>query len=182
MAPRRSSNASKREWKNAAVCASNLSELELTLGEVAGAVKDAEQSVSYADRSGDAFVRMAFRTTHAEALHQAGRRAEAEARFREAEQMQAERKPAYPLLDSMGGFRYCDLLLTEAEREAGKTEGEMNKEGLLAVCRAVSERAASALRIVLKRLSQSLRHWPESPHPGPCRALRRDSRISQRPR
>ncbi len=69
--------------------AGNLSELELTLGEVAGAVGDAEQSVTYADRSGDAFQRMSTRTTHADALHQAGRRAEAETRFREAEQMQA---------------------------------------------------------------------------------------------
>jgi len=33
---------------------------------------------------------------HANALHQAGCRTEAEARFREAEQMQAERHPDYP--------------------------------------------------------------------------------------
>ncbi len=105
-------------WKQAAQGASNLSELELTLGEVAGAVGDAEQSVIYADRSGDAFQRMGKRTTHADALHQAGHRAEAEARFREAELMQAERQPAYPLLYSVRGFRYCDLLLTEAERAA----------------------------------------------------------------
>ena len=37
----------------------------------------------------------------ADALHQAGRRAEAEARFREAEQMQAESQPDYPLLYSL---------------------------------------------------------------------------------
>ena len=108
----------RRTGKHAAISASNLSELELTLGEVAGAVGDAEQSVSYADRSGDAFRQMARRTTHADALHQAGRRAEAEARFREAEQMQAERQPAYPLLYSLRGFRYCDLLSAEAERAA----------------------------------------------------------------
>lgn len=65
----------REEWEHAPSSASNLSELELTLGEVAGAVGDAEQSVTYADRSGDAFLRMAFRTTHADALHQAGRRA-----------------------------------------------------------------------------------------------------------
>ena len=106
------------EWKHAAMDASNLSELELTLGEVAGAVGDAEQSVTYADRSGDAKWRCFSRTTHGDALHQAGRRAEAEARFREAEQMHAESQPACPLLYSMSGFRYCDLLLTEAERAA----------------------------------------------------------------
>ena len=105
-------------WKPAAILASNLSELELTLGEVAGAVGDAEQSVTYADRSGDAFWRMGTRTTHADALHQAGRRAEAEARFREAEQMQADDDSDYPLLYSLRGFNYCDLLLAEAERAA----------------------------------------------------------------
>ncbi len=105
-------------WKLAATSASNLSELELTLGEVAEAVREAEQSVTYADRSRDAFWKMSTLTTHADALHQAGRRAEAEARFREVEQMQAKRLPAYPLLFSLSGFQYCDLLLTEAERAA----------------------------------------------------------------
>ena len=78
--------------------------------------------MTYADRSGDAFQRMAMRTTHADALHQAGRRAEAEARFREAEQMQAERQPDYPLLYSLQGFRYCDLLLAAAERAAWQSD------------------------------------------------------------
>jgi tetratricopeptide (TPR) repeat protein len=111
-------NAGKSEWKNAAMCANNLSELELTLGEVAGAVRDAEQSVTYADRSGDAFQRYSKRATHADALHQAGRRAVAQARFREAEEMQAEDLPEYPLLYSIMGFRYCDLLLAAPERAA----------------------------------------------------------------
>src|SRR4029077_914494 len=64
-------------WKGAAVSYGNLSELELTLGEVAGAVGDAEQCVTYADRGGDAFQRIGMPTTHADALHQAGRRDEA---------------------------------------------------------------------------------------------------------
>ncbi len=135
-------NASKSEWRNAAVCAVNLSELELTLGEVAGAVGDAEQSVTYGDRSGDAFERIVNRTSLADALHQAGRLDEAEARLHEAEQMQAERQPAYPLLYSFQGFQYCDLLLSEAEREAGKAKGQRKKEEVLALCRAVADRAA----------------------------------------
>src|SRR5205823_5921429 len=97
---------------------SNLSELELTLGEIAGAVGDAELSVTYADRSGDAFQRMVNRSTSADALHHAGRRAEAETRFREAEQTQTTRQPDAPQLYSLPGFRYCDLLLMKAEREA----------------------------------------------------------------
>jgi nucleoside phosphorylase len=135
-------NAGKSEWENAAACASNLSELDLTLGEVAAAVKDAEQSVSYADRSSMAFMRIIGRSPLADALHQSGRRAEAQARFREAEQVQAERQFQYPFLYSLSGFRYCDLLLAEAEREAGKAQGEVRQEGLLSNCRAVSERAA----------------------------------------
>jgi hypothetical protein len=107
-----------QNWQQAAINASNLSELELTLGEMAGAVGDGEQSMTYADRSGDAEMRMVARTTHAGSLHQAGRRAEAEARFREAEKMQAKSQPSYPLLYSLRGFQYCDLLLTEAEHAA----------------------------------------------------------------
>jgi hypothetical protein len=156
------------EWKGAAVSFSNLSELELTLGEVAGAVGDAEQSVTYADRSGDAFQRMSKRTTHADALHQAGRRAEAETRFREAEKMWAETYPQSPLMSSTPGFQYCDLLLADAERAAwqicsagispasspGGSGDETPPEltagtvKLLSSCRAVSQRAAQTLKWV----------------------------------
>ncbi|MDQ3580800.1 MAG: ATP-binding protein, partial [Pseudomonadota bacterium] len=113
----------QKHWEYAAITAGNLSELELTLAEVVGAVRDAEHSVSHADRSGDAFQRYSKRTTHADALHQAGCRAEAEARFREAEEMQVESQPNYPLLSSLQGFQYCDLLLTEAERAAWLVSG-----------------------------------------------------------
>lgn len=91
-------------WKQAAISSSNLSELELTLGEVAKAVSDAERSIAYADRSGEAFQRMARRTAHADSLHQAGHRDAAKALFREAEAMQAKRQPGYPLLYSLGAF------------------------------------------------------------------------------
>jgi hypothetical protein len=60
-------------WKSASIIAGNLSELELTLGDVSAAVTDGEQSVTFADRSGDEFERMIKRTTHADALHQASR-------------------------------------------------------------------------------------------------------------
>jgi hypothetical protein len=102
-------------WKNAAVAAGNLSELGLTLGDVAGALHDAEQAVAYADRSGDAFQRMGKRTTHAAALHQAGQQQLATKLFCDAEAMQAEWQPYYPLLYSVQGFRYCDVLLAAPE-------------------------------------------------------------------
>jgi class 3 adenylate cyclase/tetratricopeptide (TPR) repeat protein len=140
-------------WKNAASVASNLSEVELTLGKVAEAARDAEQSVTYADLSGDTFQRMLNRTTHADALHQAGRRDEALTMFREAEQTQTERQPEYPLLYSLQGFRYCDLLLDSPERAAGqemlKSGGRSQNPELTEQCRSVSERATTALYIVL---------------------------------
>jgi tetratricopeptide (TPR) repeat protein len=111
-------NVKQEDWKNAATAAMNLCQLELTLGEVAGAEADAEQSVTYAERSRDAFQQMSKHANYADALHQAGRRDEAEARFRKAEAMQAGDQPEYPLLYSLMGFEYCDLLLAAAERAA----------------------------------------------------------------
>ena len=158
-----------KDWKEAAIRASNLCELELTLGEVAGAVGGAEQSVAYADRSSDAFMRLMTRTTQADALHQAGRRAEAETRFREAEQIQKDDQPEYPLLYSLPGFRYCDLLLATPERAAWQMtlrgaeftplqrptdkavsyalEGESGTNAVLQFCHDVSQRAAQTLKI-----------------------------------
>jgi tetratricopeptide (TPR) repeat protein len=139
----------QQDWQNAAARASNLSQLELTLGKVAGAVGDAEQSVTYADRSGDAFQRMGKRTTLADALHQAGRRAEAETRFRESEQMQTERQPDYPLLYSWQGFAYCDLLLAAPERAAWQitlNSSVIPHPSSLPACRAVSRRASQTLK------------------------------------
>lgn len=165
----------QEDWTNAATSSSNLSELELTLGEVAGAVGDAEQSMAYGDRSGDEHWKMVPRATVADALHQAGRRAEAEARFREAEQMQAESQPDYPLLYSVRGFQFCDLLLAAAERaawqcsvgfqptgssiilppvqpSAGKPPAEPAARipAFQETCRAVEQRATQALQIVLQ--------------------------------
>jgi tetratricopeptide (TPR) repeat protein len=141
----------QENWENAASNASNLSELELTLGEVALAVADAEQGVTYAERSGDAFHRMTNRSIHADALHQAGRRDEVEAPFREAEEIQAEWQPEYPLLNSVAGFHYCDLLLVAAERAAWRRMFNSSRipqpSFLLESCRVVSERAAQTIEI-----------------------------------
>lgn len=141
----------RKDWRNAAITHSNLSELELTLGEVAAAVQDAEQSVTHADRSGDAFQRMGNRTTHADALHQAGRRAEALQGFREAEQMQQALQPGYPLLYSLRGFQYADLLLAAPEHAAwqGAAPGQPGPAEEAAAHRealqAVGQRAAQTL-------------------------------------
>ena len=148
------------DWLQAAVGASNLSELKLNLGDVDDAVRDAEQSVDFADRSDEALRRMGVRTTLADALHQAGRRDDAVARCREAEVMQAEHQPAYPLLYAQQGFVYCDLLLAGPECaawQAGNAAGGAAGGGksrqdagapsrLVQICRDVEERAKGAQR------------------------------------
>jgi class 3 adenylate cyclase len=159
----------RKQWKGAAISYGNLSDLELTLGQLPAALRDAEQSVAFADRAADAFVRMVCRTALADAVHQAGRQAEALALFREAEAMQAQRELGNPLLYSLRGFQYCDLLLAEAERAAwqcsagvspaglpgvppGGSGGETPPEpaagtaALLQSCRAVEQRAAQTLK------------------------------------
>jgi tetratricopeptide (TPR) repeat protein len=115
----------QEHWTNAARNACNLSELYLTLGDLPQALAYAGQSVELADRSGDAFERMVNRARLADALHQAGRLAEAGAAFREAEEMQKENQPELPLLYSLPGYQYCDLLLgqgnyVEVERRVAK--------------------------------------------------------------
>jgi tetratricopeptide (TPR) repeat protein len=105
-------------WRHAATAAGNLSELDLTLGDVASAVRHAEASVQYADRSEGAFETMAARTTHADALHQAGWAVEASERFREAETLESKRHPGMPMLASLSGFRFCDVLVAGTERAA----------------------------------------------------------------
>lgn len=96
-------------WKNATIAASNLSELCLTLGNIARAVEFAERSVELADRSGDVWQRSFRRTTVAAALHHAGRLPEAEALFSEAEDIEGSR------LYSLRGFQYCNLLLDQGK-------------------------------------------------------------------
>jgi tetratricopeptide (TPR) repeat protein len=139
-------NIQAQAWANAASVASNLSELELTLGKVAAAVCTAEQAVTFADRNGEWSLRMMLRTAQADALHQAGRRAEALELFREAERMQTEQQPEYPLLYSLQGFQYCDLLLAGTEGVAWRDEGKgTDLSALASEARQVEERAGKTL-------------------------------------
>jgi len=102
-------------WSHAAVRASNLSEAELIVGDIAAAVAAAERSVAHADRSGDEYHKMSKRATYAAALHAAGRRDDAAHLFADAEARQKQREAERPLLYSMRGYRYCDFLLAEGQ-------------------------------------------------------------------
>jgi tetratricopeptide (TPR) repeat protein len=103
------------DWLNAAACATNLSETELCVGEVESAVATAERAAAHSDRSGDAFMMLSCRSYLGETLHTAGRREEAEALFAAAERRQKERQPTYPLLYSLLGYWYSDLLLGKGD-------------------------------------------------------------------
>lgn len=100
---------------DAALNASNLSELLLTLGVVDQALAAAREGVDYADKSGYAVQRLQQRTTLADALRAAGDMRKAHDLFAEAERLQKEWQPEHPRLYSMQGYRYCDLLLAQGQ-------------------------------------------------------------------
>ncbi len=104
-----------KHWENAARGASNLSELYLAIGDLAHALKLAQQGVEFADRSGEAGWRMASRTKLADTLHQEGRTDEATAAFRDAEALQNQQEPASQFLYSLRGFLYCTLMLGQRQ-------------------------------------------------------------------
>ncbi len=131
-------------WKKAAAVYGNLSELQLTLGWVTAAVDSAGQAVAYANRNGDAFQRVERRATLADALHQHGEREAAAALFEEAETLQTEQQPEHPLLYSLRGFRYCDLLLAGAERAFWR--GPVGDAAIMRRCGEVTARAAQTLQ------------------------------------
>ncbi|MCP4219153.1 MAG: hypothetical protein GY765_31245, partial [bacterium] len=148
----------QKNWKEAAINASNLSEIYLTLGEVREAEKPARQGVEFADRSGHTFQRLARRADLADALHQAGKLEDAEALFMEVEEMQKERQPDYPILYSMQGFQYCDLLLTLGKYREVQTRVEQTLEWVT--------QAGWLLDIALDELSLGRAFWHQAKDEG----------------
>lgn len=137
-------NVEREDWIGASISANNLSQLRLTLGDVKMAVADAQESVDFADRSGELHQRSARRAALADARHQGGEGQTALVLFIEAERLQAEDQPDYPLLYSLMGFRYCDLLLSRVERAAGSGR-DARAPDEEEECDAVEVRAAQTL-------------------------------------
>ncbi len=104
-----------KNWKAAAITYGNLSELYSIVGNLPDAVDAVRHSVQYADQSGDEFERYSKRAMLAAALHHSGDLPDAVRWFREAEQLKAKHTPQAPLLWSLQGFQYCDLLLDQAK-------------------------------------------------------------------
>ena len=106
------------DWGNAGVSASNVSEIELLVGEITSAVAMAERSIALANQANNAFLIITSRAIYANALHATGDRALAERVFNQAEQRQKEFQPEFPLLYSTAGQSYCDLLLSQGKAAA----------------------------------------------------------------
>ncbi|HEV7402396.1 MAG TPA: toll/interleukin-1 receptor domain-containing protein, partial [Chthoniobacteraceae bacterium] len=138
------------QWKEAAVLMGNLSELELSAGEMTQSLSDAQQSEVYANHSGEAHWITVARAYQATTLHQMGRPSEAEAFFRSAESWQADTQPSYKLLYATLGFRYCEFLLAFAHRTSWQLTITpalvAHDEVALEACHAVYQRAEQTLR------------------------------------
>jgi len=150
-----SMDVARKSWKRSAVGASNLSDLEMTLGYLTAAGNDAEQSVVYADSSADAFHRVTKRVRFADILYNAGRFDDAMALFREAESMQAE--ITFPFLYGLAGFSYCELLLGDAERAGWRVTMSCGQDSFL--FEALDLRAQIAGCLVVEERAKKMFEW-----------------------
>jgi tetratricopeptide (TPR) repeat protein len=124
----------QENWYLASWTAGELSEVHLIGGDIDQALDFARQAVDLADRSGRRGVRMGKRSSLADVLHQAGRLKEASTIFGEAETLQKEDQPQFPLLHQAWGYYYCDLLLGqgkvgEVQRRASQSLEWVQAEG-----------------------------------------------------
>jgi tetratricopeptide (TPR) repeat protein len=106
----------QKNWSFANCSADNLSELEVSLGNLSRAITHARLSLDFSNRSTNSFDKLASLGLVANALHQMGQRTEAFDFFRQADAFQAKRQPGYPLVISLRGFQYSNLMIAEAER------------------------------------------------------------------
>jgi tetratricopeptide (TPR) repeat protein len=118
-------------WRYAANVASSLSGLQLIQGDINNAINTAEQSIELAYAGDDDYWQIAARTTLADALHQLGQAEKALALFSEAEELQQQAQPDMPKLQSLWGFRYCDLLLCNNQWQAVKIRCTQTLEWLM---------------------------------------------------
>lgn len=120
-------------WVNASNAASNLSQIELLIGEVTAAVATANKSVVHADRSGDEFIQEMAYATHAYALHAAGQGEKAERMFAHAERLRQKLQPEYSLLYGVKGYWYCDLFLSRGNYTTARDRANQTLEWTRAV-------------------------------------------------
>lgn len=111
-------------WRNAAITASNLSQADLIVGNIASAITFAATSTEYADREANVFLMVIARTTHGNALHAAGRLKEARCLFGDAERRLKIEQPELKFLLSLHGYQYCDFLIDQGRANKVQDRGE----------------------------------------------------------
>jgi tetratricopeptide (TPR) repeat protein len=105
-------------WANAARQAFTLSETELLVANVADSLATAKASASHAERSGQPRLMIISRATEGNALHAAGKLQNAADLFADAERRQQAVQGQLPILYSIQGYWYCDLLLSQMQTAA----------------------------------------------------------------
>ncbi len=103
--------ATQSEWSAAVTVACNVSEMLQALGDLSGSCSYARNSIEFANKNGDAFMRSATRARLAAVLTAQGHLARARGLFIEAEQISNTTKPSGELLYSVSGWQYCEFLL-----------------------------------------------------------------------
>ena len=139
----------RHDWDQAATSVGQLSELSLTLGDVAAAMRHAVSGVELADRSGRTGARVSKRTMLANVLHFMGRDTASEPAFQDAEQIQSRSNPSRPLLHGTWGFKYCDLLIARI------LPGPTNDAGLGDRADQLHRRAKDQLRQIRDRVGRT---------------------------
>ncbi|TKJ39095.1 hypothetical protein CEE37_11790 [candidate division LCP-89 bacterium B3_LCP] len=106
------SNFKQSDWINYAIQVGNISELYLIIGDIGNALVIAGNSFEASEMSSNIPQFITTQTAFANALHKAGNIKQAKILFSRAEEIQKSYQPNYPLLYSLQGFNYCDLLLS----------------------------------------------------------------------
>lgn len=128
------------DWEAAALRTSNLSELEVKLGNLEAGVSYGTNAVDLAEKTHNLLEIVFDLATLGEALHQRGHRTQAFECFEKAVKLE-------PLLVSFRGFRYREFLLADAEIAAWRCflgDREVIAEGLLRVCEDAEIQAAQS--------------------------------------
>jgi hypothetical protein len=142
-----------KNWKDAAMGSSNLSEIELLLGNIDAAVARARTGMSHADRSCDEDQMSQTRTRYAYALDAAGDRKLAEDEFCAAEQIQRRHRSNSRFLSHLWGSWYCELFLSKGQ--ASKVRGRA-KHNLFRLGSATSTLEIGLFKLMLARADLAL--------------------------
>jgi len=107
-----------QRWRDASRSAQNLIDLYLPLGQLTEAEKISSQALEYAKKGNDLFGQVKSHSYLATTLHRQGQLKRAMQSFQRAEQLQQQDDSKPPQLYAFRGFRYCTLLLDQAQSEA----------------------------------------------------------------